>query len=211
MRTAKPWHLPFRKKKKKKFKNFADESAPIEMPEPSITPQNVVETPDLPAGVVTPPVMPSAPPKPIVEPVDELPHPPLKHKKPKKPDELEDLYGPDHDFKRDKIIHTPKDERDIQDVIDETLEKPEEKPTEEPELEPEPTPLDVEKEEDVEQEPSETTPQPVPNPPIHEFCHCEVVTMPGGRRIWRANSGACQQCLDARDQFNDWQNSIFGA
>ena len=216
LRTAKPWHLPFRKKRKKKFKNFADESALIEMPEPTMTPQNVVETPDLPAGVVTPPAMPVAP-QPVVPPMEEAPQPQIKHKpkKTKKPDELEDLYGPDHDLKRDRVIHTPRNEKDVKDIMDETFDKPkEEEPLiEEPEIEQEPTPLEVEKE-DEELEPGQeqpTTPQPVPNPPIHEFCHCEIMTMPGGRRIWRANSGACQQCLDARDQFNDWQNSIFGA
>ena len=46
----------------------------------------------------------------------------------------------------------------------------------------------------------------MPSPPIHENCHCEIVTMPGGNQIWRAGNKPCVDCANARDIFNT-QNS----
>jgi hypothetical protein len=171
-------------------------------------PQNTVETPDLPAGVDIPPVMPQEPELPVEPPiVDNKPEKPIKKEAPEKPKELQQLYGPDHDNRDDHVIHTPKTPDDLDDLLSPFLENeeplgiPEEAiPEEEPEA---PEELDVAPEEiDLQ--------QTVPNPPVHEFCHCEIITMPGGRRIWKANSNACSQCLQARDTFNQWQASLFG-
>lgn len=210
-RLAKPLRSPFSKHKKKKIKQF-DLSDDGEMPNPiepvvkPKTPTNIVETPDLPAGVDIPPVQ-YAPKEEIL---DEKP----VHKN-HKPRELEELYGEDNDIgddgvmrqspqKVDNDIKLPFDnpdldlEQGILDILDGTAE--DEPVEEEPEeIAPEPEP-----------EPDQST-QPVPNPPIHEFCHCEIITMPGGRRIWRANEGACSDCINARNTFNQWQLSLFGS
>ena len=59
---------------------------------------------------------------------------------------------------------------------------------------------------------SELGPVPVggPMPPLHEHCHCEIKTMPGGRKIWKSNGRCCQQCDQARDSFNQSQAQMFG-
>lgn len=211
-RLAKPLGLPVNKHKKKKVKQF-DLSDDGEMPnliEPVVepkTPANIVETPDLPAGVDIPPAQ--HPPKEQI--LDEKPI----HKN-HKPKELEELYGEDHDIRDDSVITRPSPKKVDNDI------KP---PFETPDLDLEQGILDIldgkAEDEPVEEEPEEVAPepepepdqstQPVPNPPIHEFCHCEIITMPGGRRIWRANEGACSDCINARDTFNQWQLSLFGS
>ena len=213
-RLAKPLGSSFHKHKKKKIKHFdssEDGMQTSNLIEPVVepkTPANITEIPDLPAGVDIPPVQ--HPPK---VPIQDEKH--LENKK-QKPKELEKLYGEDHDIQDDGIITQPQDktndeikhpfdspdldlEQGILDILDGTADD---------EL--------VEEEaipdEDVapEQEPDQST-QPVPNPPIHEGCHCEIITMPGGRRIWRANEGACSDCINTRNTFNQWQLSLFGS
>ncbi len=204
IRTAKPWGWsakPRRKKIKKydfeespMLENTAPISEPIVEPvnEPRM-PANVTEFPDLPAGVKIPPAQHAPISKKPIEP--ENPH--KKHPS-TKPKELEDLYGPDTNIADDHIIDAPLHKPSIQ----------------EPHIEP--LPMEESVEQELEEDaPEENIPdqsnQPVPNPPIHEFCHCEIITMPGGRRIWRANEGACNDCLKARDIFNQWQVSLFGS
>ena len=46
----------------------------------------------------------------------------------------------------------------------------------------------------------------MPQPPIHENCHCEIVTMPGGNQIWKAGSKPCVDCANARNVFNSQQS-----
>ena len=195
-----------KRQKTKRFDSGVDE-VDVKMP------QNTTETPDLPAGVDKPPVTLPAPEPQLAPEPDLKPEPkdlPVEIKKPtEEPDELKKLYDPDKDIKDDKIVHMPKEPEGLDDLLDDFLDKDPDKleQPEESELEePEPEQL-----EEPEVEPREVDlQQPVPNPPIHEFCHCEIITMPGGRKIWRANSGACAQCLDARDKFNQWQSDLFG-
>lgn len=217
-RTAKPLGLHFNKHKKKKIKHFDDEIPDFNQPIPELepkTPANITETPDLPAGVKMPPVQ-FPPEKEHIK--DETLIEPKKHHQ--KPKELEELYGPDNDVKDDSVITSPdilqknidssppEDldfEQDIADILDGIAE-------DEPELEIEPELEPEEEQPEPEFEPDkEQSTQPVPDPPIHEFCHCIIITMPGGRRIWRANDGACSDCLNARDTFNQWQLSLFGS
>jgi len=219
-RTAAPWGWSLRKRKKRKTKHFdlpgTDEMPIQESIEPPVTdtpkmPTNTVETPDLPAGVKIPPVKLPETHHPLID--EEHKKPALKHNTNKKPKELIDLYGPDHDIDDDSVINTPVHPKDLHEIHKPRDLEPEieEKPVIEPEIEepeePEPD-LEIEPEEPEEIDQSA---QPVPNPPIHEFCHCEIITMPGGRRIWRANDGACNDCLTARDTFNQWQLSLFGS
>lgn len=208
--TAKPWDWLNHRKKKRKVKRFdfqddgampiqnADDAPNItpinQSPLPSLhAPTNVVETPDLPAGVVETPQAPIHKPLP--------PDLPMENKHHHRPKQLDDLYGPDTDMKDDHIINTP---NQSQNEINPELEQLE---PEEQEIQPE-----EQDEPELELEPQlDQSNQPVPDPPVHEFCHCKVETMPGGRRIWRANEGACNDCLRARDTFNHWQASIFGS
>lgn len=210
-RLAKPLGSTFHKHKKKKIKHFDssdDEMQTSNLIEPVFepkTPANTTEMPDLPAGVDIPPVQ--HPPK-----EQQIQKEPLENKN-HKPKELEKLYGEDHDIKDDGVINQPLEPNDIKspfDSPDSDLEQgileildgtAEDEPVE-----------DSEEDEDVapEQEPDQST-QPVPNPPVHEGCHCEIITMPGGRRIWRANKGACSDCINARNTFNQWQLSLFGS
>ena len=41
-------------------------------------------------------------------------------------------------------------------------------------------------------------------PPLHEFCHCEISTLPSGRQIWKLGNGErhCPECVMNRDIFN---------
>jgi len=41
-------------------------------------------------------------------------------------------------------------------------------------------------------------------PPLHEFCHCEITTLPSGQQVWRLGNGEnhCQECVSSRDAFN---------
>lgn len=99
-------------------------------------------------------------------------------------------------------------------------------------------PLDVTEEEPVQQEEPVFTPVPVqitpqtdtpvgvenrapkpinlpPNfkaPPIHEFCHCEIVTMPGGRQVWRLGNGEnhCNECVENMRIFNAANQDAYG-
>jgi len=167
-----------------------------ELPEPAPTPTqtmppNSVEVPDLPAGVPKPPAQ-----SPFMP---EEKHPvehPGKH-----PQELQDLYGPDHNLDDDSVVDKPVKKQDVEkpEVLPKTLE-PEVKPEEQESEEHKPEPEEIDQSQ-----------QPVPDPPVHEFCHCKIITMPGGRRIWRTNNNACAQCAGARDAFNQWQASLFGS
>jgi hypothetical protein len=81
--------------------------------------------------------------------------------------------------------------------------------------EPEPVPSMPEEPEQTETEPEPQSVQPQPsrtwtgpNPPIHEHCHCEIKTLPGGRQVWRTNETACTQCQMLRDQFNQMQDVL---
>lgn len=210
--TAKPWKWPVHKRKKIKTKKFnLIEDEPENMEQQGVVPQpdspkapaNVEEFPDLPAGVKIPPAQ-----LPYKDPsfeVDKSKEKALNEKP--KPKELEKLYGPDHDIQDDHVEHTPK-----HNLIPEVQKEKIPTPDIEPDIVPEDESEDGSLEEDNEfEKPIDQTNQPVPNPPVHDFCHCEVITMPGGRRIWRANEGACNDCLNARDTFNQWQMSLFGS
>jgi hypothetical protein len=41
-------------------------------------------------------------------------------------------------------------------------------------------------------------------PPLHEFCHCEIITMPSGQQVWRLGNGEnhCAECVNSRNIFN---------
>lgn len=39
-------------------------------------------------------------------------------------------------------------------------------------------------------------------PPLHDRCHCEIITMLGGNTIWRTNGHCCPQCDQAREAWN---------
>jgi len=41
-------------------------------------------------------------------------------------------------------------------------------------------------------------------PPLHEFCHCQIDTLPSGQQVWRLGNGEnhCQECVNSRDIFN---------
>jgi hypothetical protein len=49
-------------------------------------------------------------------------------------------------------------------------------------------------------------------PPVHEFCHCEINTMPGGRQVWRLGNGEnhCQQCVANMQIFNQANQQAYG-
>jgi hypothetical protein len=202
---------------KKKTKQF-DFSNDIENLPDSKMPAGTTEYPDLPAGVEIPPKQ------------FEVEKTPLNQIKeietPHKPKELEELYGEDENLKDDGLAKQeflPKNDvdldldKEISKIFDKSFENQEpveeddsldETPNDDEEI-PSDDILEIEKELDDAQ--NEQSVQPVPNPPLHDGCHCEIITMPGGRRIWRANSGSCEDCLKARDTFNQWQSSLFGA
>ncbi len=50
----------------------------------------------------------------------------------------------------------------------------------------------------------------LPEPPVHDNCHCSVKTMPGGRRIWEFSNNACPLCRQMGEAFNAQQAAIFG-
>ena len=77
---------------------------------------------------------------------------------------------------------------------------------------PEPPPNQQLEEENIEQ-PQLEPKQPqiaIPLPPLHDNCHCEVKTLPGGRQVWEANYKACDRCIQLRDMFNSVQSEMFG-
>ncbi len=41
-------------------------------------------------------------------------------------------------------------------------------------------------------------------PPVHEFCHCEIQTLPSGQQIWKLGNGEnhCQECVQNMRIFN---------
>ena len=49
-------------------------------------------------------------------------------------------------------------------------------------------------------------------PPVHEFCHCEINTMPGGRQVLRLGNGEnhCQQCVANMQIFNQANQQAYG-
>ena len=97
------------------------------------------------------------------------------------------------------------DDLNIEDQQDEQTEEPIQ---EEPEFTPVPTNIP----------PATDTPAGVANrepikvqlpanfkvPPLHEFCHCEINTLPSGRQIWKLGNGEmhCSECVMNRDLFN---------
>lgn len=202
------------KHKNKKIKHF---DSPITEPLEDLidsntdlkAPPNVVENPDLPAGVTV-----------RNDNLIESPNVEQKHLNDEKPKELEELYGPDKNISDDSVQNDTRNipldlEQDISDIFLQQDEENEEIETPEEQFDdssPEDDILD-EVEDDIDKDLEEITesPQPVPNPPIHAGCHCEIITMPGGRKIWRASSNACDNCLNARDLFNQWQQSIYGS
>ena len=57
-------------------------------------------------------------------------------------------------------------------------------------------------------------PMPVGEPIVdesrpHEGCHCEIKTLPSGKKLWRANKNACPECLAKEQAFNADQNRLF--
>ena len=49
-------------------------------------------------------------------------------------------------------------------------------------------------------------------PPVHEFCHCEIITLPGGRQVWRLGNGEnhCEQCRANMQIFNQANQQSYG-
>ena len=49
-------------------------------------------------------------------------------------------------------------------------------------------------------------------PPVHEFCHCEIITLPGGRQVWRLGNGEnhCEQCRASMQIFNQANQQSYG-
>jgi hypothetical protein len=49
-------------------------------------------------------------------------------------------------------------------------------------------------------------------PPVHEFCHCEIITLPGGRQVWRLGNGEnhCEQCRANMQIFNQANQQAYG-
>jgi hypothetical protein len=49
-------------------------------------------------------------------------------------------------------------------------------------------------------------------PPVHEYCHCEIKTMPSGRQVWRLGNGEnhCQQCVTNMQIFNQANQEAYG-
>lgn len=43
----------------------------------------------------------------------------------------------------------------------------------------------------------------------HEGCHCEIKTLPSGKKIWRANKNACEDCKAKEQAFNADQNRLY--
>lgn len=113
-----------------------------------------------------------------------------------------------------KKIVKPFADEPVDDEIPEDLDqqKPEELPEEQSEELPEftPVPTNVTPKIDTPAGVSNREPLPVQLPtnfkfpPLHEFCHCEISTLPSGRQIWRLGNGErhCQECVTNRDIFN---------
>lgn len=47
----------------------------------------------------------------------------------------------------------------------------------------------------------------LPQPPLHDLCHCYVDHLPSGFPIWKSRETACPQCHAAQQQFNDAVNA----
>lgn len=41
-------------------------------------------------------------------------------------------------------------------------------------------------------------------PPVHEYCHCNIKTLPSGQQIWELGNGEnhCSECVNLRQIFN---------
>jgi len=100
------------------------------------------------------------------------------------------------------------DEIDTEEAEELPLEQPQEEIPEEPQFTPVPTnippvtdtPAGV-----VNREPIKVQlPNNLKFPPLHEFCHCEINTLPSGRQIWKLGNGEmhCAECVMSRDIFN---------
>jgi len=47
-------------------------------------------------------------------------------------------------------------------------------------------------------------------PPVHDGCHCQIETLPGGRKIWKFTNHCCGLCRSLGENFNRNQSKIFG-
>ena len=63
------------------------------------------------------------------------------------------------------------------------------------------------------------TPVPIvypPNfkvPPVHEFCHCTIKTLPSGQQIWELGNGEnhCAECVNLRQIFNSLNEKAYNS
>ena len=48
-------------------------------------------------------------------------------------------------------------------------------------------------------------------PPVHEFCHCEIQTLPSGQQIWKLGNGEnhCIQCVENMKIFNSLNEQAY--
>jgi len=48
-------------------------------------------------------------------------------------------------------------------------------------------------------------------PPVHEFCHCEIQTLPSGQQIWKLGNGEnhCRQCVEYMQIFNSLNEQAY--
>jgi len=206
--------VPNKKRKVQQFDNPLDDpvslnpvpNLPLVEPEPKlpIAPEPVL--PKLEKELPEP--EPQAPPI-LEEPILEEPQPVEQE-----PNEIDELYGEDADNpappRDDALLDAPNTAVPQPDVPQDVVE-PEPEPFQ-PELGTE-TPEHSEDEDKQDQDDQQLDVKPdmqFPMPPLHDNCHCEVVTMPGGRQIWKANEGACNDCLAIRDAFNAAQAAQFG-
>jgi hypothetical protein len=42
-------------------------------------------------------------------------------------------------------------------------------------------------------------------PPLHDWCHCEIISRPDGTKHWHHNPDACSECVDLAREFNQAQ------
>ena len=109
-----------------------------------------------------------------------------------------------------KKIVKPFVDEPLDDEIPQDLEQqqPEELPEDEPEYTPVPTNIPPVTDTPAGVVNREPVPVQLPAnfkvPPLHEFCHCEISTLPSGRKVWRLGNGErhCLECVTNRDIFN---------
>ena len=73
---------------------------------------------------------------------------------------------------------------------------------------PEPKKDDNETIGEIPDEPENPQQQLNPNqklPPLHNWCHCKIISNPDGTQRWNHNPDACSECVDLAREFNQAQ------